>query len=211
MVAKYADDLQEEFPLGWLRQPFPPDPFFKFWIGKRSADLLNDFLDWWEELLGVLPALILANVALSEFELDPKLKQRVMTLDQVALFPVRILLDLGIREIVQGGAPRAFQIQQRGKKLEDLWAFYKSGSLGKLRSFLFGSLWSRIVKVFFLLMKWGKTFAYVVLLYRYLELLEDRANWSLLFNTTLNDQNKRKNERTMLRRRLGGAQARTPR
>lgn len=201
ICASYARDLTANFPLGWAKTA--PAPYY-LWVGQRSSEWINDVLDWAEEALGVLPALVVANVIISALKIDPKLRQRVMTLDQVALFPARVIIDVGIREIVAAGAPRAFEVQQKGKKLEDLFVFLRTGKLSKLKSLLFGSLWSRIVRLVFLAMKMAKTFAYVVLLWRYTDMLEDRAQWSLLFNARLSDQNPREKQRARIRRRVGG-------
>lgn len=204
----WLDEIREKFLSGWIRPA--PAPYY-IWFGERLAKLVSDFFDWVEELLGVLPALIVSHVILSEIKIDKKLRQRVMTLDQVALFPARVIIDIGIREIVTGGAPRSFQVQQRGKKLEDVFVLAKTGRLSKLKSFLFGSLWSRIVRLFFLFSKWAKTFAYVFLLYRYVEMLEDRNQWSLLFNATLSNEVPRRWERSRIYRRApGGVKSREP-
>lgn len=200
-TVRYGNDIRN--PLVWFRPTLRPPPFDRY-IAARTYDYVNEVLDHFEETLGVLPALIISHVLLSEMSIDPILKQRVMTLDQVALFPARMIIDLGLRNVMSGSLPREFEVQQAGAKLEKFFAFFKTGSLKHLKGLIFGSLWARIVRIGFLCVKWAQTAAYVALLYRYVSMLENRSEWSLLFNAVLSDKAPRKKMRVSIRRRVGG-------
>jgi hypothetical protein len=195
----FSDDVWEAFPLGWIKPTLSP---YRVWILDRSVELINSSLDWFEELLGVLPALAAANIVMDQFVLDKKLKQRVMTLDQAALLPVRVIIDFGIRKVNET-LPREFNIANTATKLERIWDFVR----GKAKNFikiLLGSNWGRVVRLAFLAIKWGQTFGYVILLYRYAQSLRNVDSSDLWFNAKLWNGNKRKKERVRIRRRIGG-------
>lgn len=197
----WFQDIKSEFLVGWFKPVQSP---YRFWFFDRLAKLMGDFFDTLTGFLSVLPAIIVANIAIDQLRIDPKLSQRVMPLDQVALFPAKLIINLGIREVVQGGYPRELAVADAGQKLEKLFTLAETGRLSVLKKLLFGSVWGRIVKLAFLVMKFGTALAYLVLLFKYVQLLEDRAQWGSLFSAQLSDRNKRKTEKASIRRRIGG-------
>lgn len=198
----WYDDVTAAFPLGWLRRA--PPPYF-FWITERSADAIGSALDWLQSLLLVIPTLVAANVVLSQFTIDKKLRQGVMTLDQVALFPIRIIIEDGIRLAGSNKYPREFMLAELGKKFETMFVFAKTGSLKKLGHLLFGTIWGRLIKIGFLFLRWGQMFGYLVLLYNYVKRLEDKDELRFALNAQLSQRASRKRERVSIYRRVGGA------
>lgn len=199
--AAWFADIKSEFLLGWFKPVRSP---YQFWFLDRLAQLMGDMFDLITGFLSVLPAVIVANIAIDQLEIDPKLRQRVMPLDEVALFPVKVILDQGIRAFVQGGYPTELRVADAGQKVEKLFTLAETGRLKTLQKILFGSVWGRIVKIAFLLVKFGTVFAYVILLLNYLKILENRNTAGSLFSAQLSNRNPRKNERIKIRRRVGG-------
>ncbi len=197
----WATEVWDQFPLGWIKPVGPP---YFIWIIQRTVEWITAQLDWFEDLLTVVPAVVIANVALSQLSIDPKLRQRVMTLDQVALFPARIIIDLGLRRAFDRPLPREFLIAERMTKLDKLFALIKVPSFAKLKSVLFGSVWMRVLKLIALAVKWGQVVGYLGLLYRYVEHLENKSDWGALFSAQLTDKHPRKKETVRIRRRVGG-------
>lgn len=179
----------------WRMLTLETTPPYRPWIIGKGLDFVNANLDWIQDLLGLLPGLVLTHVVLSNVSISPKLRQRVMTLDQAALLPARVIIDLGIRKS-QESLPREFLIATRVTKFEKLLQ-------GKWKSYFFGSIWGRVVTVVGLAVKWGAVMGYVVLLYRYFEQIE-RDPDSLIFNAKLSNKNPRENQRVRIRRRIGG-------
>ena len=232
IIQSWVDDIWAAFPLGWLRPTSDP---YRVWILSRSVKFINEALDWIENVLGILPGVVLGAVLIDQVKIDPKLKQRVMTLDQVALLPAKVIIDLGFRKynetlprefnvanaatklekllpakvIIDLGfrkynetLPREFNVANAATKLEKLFDFLRGKSKNFLRLIL-GSNWGRVVRVAFLLIKWGQVFAYLLLLWRYLKVIETDPD-SLLFSAKLWNKNPRRKERGIVRRRIGG-------
>lgn len=198
IIQSWVDDIWAAFPLGWLRPTSDP---YRVWILSRSVKFINEALDWIENVLGILPGVVLGAVLIDQVKIDPKLKQRVMTLDQVALLPAKVIIDLGFRKYNET-LPREFNVANAATKLEKLFDFLRGKSKNFLRLIL-GSNWGRVVRVAFLLIKWGQVFAYLLLLWRYLKVIETDPD-SLLFSAKLWNKNPRRKERGIVRRRIGG-------
>lgn len=196
----FFDDLYREFPLGWLRSVGPP---YFIWVLDRGVKLINDLLDWMSEFLTVMPALIAANIVIDLFRPDPKLRQRVMTLDEVVKVPVRVLVELGIRKY-QEAPPRDFVLADRVTRFEKLLGGIRTGRLSRMLKALLGSVFGRVFKLGLIALRWGQMFGYVLLLYRYLSMLEDPKSTDLFFRSKLFNQHKRKRVRERIRRRIGG-------
>ena len=198
VIQSWVDDIWAAFPLGWLRPTSDP---YRVWILSRSVRFINEALDWIENVLGILPGVVLGAVLIDQVKIDKKLKQRVMTLDQVALLPAKVIIDLGFRKYNET-LPREFNVANAATKLEKLFDFLRGKSKNFLRLIL-GSNWGRVVRVAFLLIKWGQVFAYLLLLWRYLKVIETDPD-SVLFSAKLWNKNPRRKERGIVRRRIGG-------
>jgi hypothetical protein len=179
----YTWRMAGAFPLGWLRPARPP---FFLWATQQTWTLFEDTLDIFQSLTQSIPALVVAHVVISKITIDPALRQRVMTLDQVALFPARIIIDQGIRKIADGAIPRELQIGEKGKKIEELWDAIRSTSpIRRTVKALAGSIYSRVIKLVLFAWQWGQLFGLLVCLFNYLKLLEDKSRWDLMFTGAL--------------------------
>lgn len=198
IVQNYFDESWDHFPLGWIRLVASP---YKIWILDRSVRFINDLLDWVQDAAGLLPGLVLGAVLIDQIVIDPKMRQRVMTLDQAALLPAKVIIELGFQKS-QETLPREFLLAERVTKLERVFDFIR-GKAGQFWKIILGSTWSRAVKLFFLAAKWGTVVAYLVLLWRYIRIIETDPD-SLLFSAKLSNTNPRMKETARIRRRIGG-------
>lgn len=201
LVRDYVEEGWKRFPGGWIRPVGPP---YFIWIVQHSVKLVDDMVSFFTDFLTLTIPLIGASLILDEFVVDKKLRQRVMTLDQVALFPIRVIIDLGLRK-AQEQLPRDFQIADKALKLETLFILIKTGSLKALTKLLLGTVWKRVLIIIFLVVKWSAAVGYLILLYRYVQILDNPVQSSLWFSAKLSDDNPRQNQHPRkVRRRLGG-------
>lgn len=147
---------------------YPPAPYvfeiFFTW-GLDSLDIILNGLQ------RIFPR-IAASIILDEFIPDPKLRQRVMPLDQVAKFPLKVLLDQGIIQI-QTGQPNELALYNIVDTFTKRIQFYKAPSFKNLFKLLFGSLFGKILRIFWLVVQMVQLFAIVGVMYRYVKIMSD--------------------------------------
>lgn len=191
-------------PANWFRaDPVTP------WRSVAFSESLN-FVDDMQNLLGGwavrIPGLLIATIALEGLQLPPHLRQHVMTLDDVAKFPIKVALDYGIREISSGSIPYSLSVTDRMTKLSKLWGAVRSTNpFSKVIRALFGSLWGRILKLLLLLWQAAQLWGVAFFVYRYAKILETSERpEETIFSSKLTQKHPRKFEREKIRRRIGG-------
>lgn len=165
-------------------------------FGLETFDLILDALE-------LTPFLVAGTLIADQFKVPGELRKRVMTLDQAALIPVKVILEQGFRN-VRSPLPvewQAFTVVDRIGKVESV---IKSPTLKNAWKLLFGSLWGRIVRVLLLIINLAKLLGLLVCLWNYTKAVMDKTNWPVIFSGTLSQRAKRKYQRTEIYRRIGG-------
>lgn len=168
-----------------------------------AADLLFLFLDTGVDVLGINPWIAVGNALLDNLKLNKKLRQRVMTLDQVATAVVRTLVVEGINR-ARDPFPtewRLFTLTDRARKFESL---LKGPTVRRLWRFFFGSLWTRLIRIGLVVIAWVKLAALFAVLWNYIKALQDPRTWPVLFSAALRQDNPRQTVLVSIERRIGG-------
>ena len=144
-------------------------------------------MDWFTASIVSIPPVVAANLVFEAVDIDPVLRRKVMTLEQAAILPLKVIVDYGIREMQNGPSNEITMLtfaQNRGKwrKWLDLIKFPSWSKFFKLR---FGSWQIRLVKLFFSLVLWVRVFGLVLFMWDYSKIISNPLNWPTVFSGAL--------------------------
>lgn len=178
-------------------QPWLPRAF------RASVELVLATMDALTDLLALAPFQAAARTILDRLVVDRKLRQKVMTLDKVALLVAKAIVEEGIRT---AGAPMPseWRVYKTSERMDKVANFFPEPTLKKFWRLMFGSLWGRIVKLILLVFSWGKLLGLVLLLWNWQKLLMNPNNWPKVFSAALRQDNPRESVIVTLQRRVGG-------
>lgn len=176
---------------------YPPLPrLFEY-----SLDCAFGLLDLFEVTFPRILTLVAASIIIDNIDL--KAPNGVMELKKVAMFPVKVIVDYGIRE-VQGGLPKDWQVFKYIERWTKLASFIKAPGIFKGLKLIFQSFWGRIVRLILTIIKCAELFGLLACLWRYSSLLGDTAKEQMLFSAKLSQKHPRRRERARIYRRVGG-------
>jgi len=154
--------------------------------------------------LSSVPFIVAGSIVLDRFKAPGILRQRVMTLDQAAILPIRVILNEGIRDGSPVSLPPEWQLSQLISRWTKLVDFIKVPTFLRGAKALLGSAWGKVVTLVIIALNVIKLLSLFLLLWSYVVMIQKESNWPSLFSGTLSQANKRKKVRVRIRRRIGG-------
>lgn len=194
-----SEFLEKIFSLNALTisMRYPPLPkLFEFLM-----DLAFGMMDAVQNAVPRTIALVGATIVVDQ--ISTSAPNGVMELKKVALFPVKVIVEYGIREVASG-LPNEWLIVQKIERARKFFSFVKFPSWLKGWKLIAGNAWSRIITLILTLMKCAELFGLVALLWRYGRILNDSRNAEMLFSAKLFQNHPRQRQRVKILRRVGG-------
>lgn len=168
-----------------------------------SMDMVSDTLDLITNILTITPFIAATTLLADRLKVPGELRAHVMTLDQAALLPVRVIVQEGI-ETAANPLPNewtSFKTLERWIKVGD---FVRNPTIKRGWKVLFGSMWGRIMRLVLLVFTFGKMIGLLVCLWNYGKKIQDPTYWPVFFSGALTQKNPRQKQRVKIYRRVGG-------
>lgn len=188
-------------PANYFRRS--PESLFVPVAATATIDFAFDAIDMILNGLSSIPFIVAGSIIAEEFKVPGELRKRVMTLDQAALLPVKIIIEQGLK-IVQDPLPQDWQTYRFADRMAKIEDVIKKPTAKRFWKILFGSVWTRVVRLVLIVFAIGKMVGLVVLLWNYVRRVSDKSTWPILFAGALSQSNPRAIQRTTVNRRVGG-------
>lgn len=202
---QFRNEIVDLLESVFSRRAFLPSIRFPGLPYAVEASFLGLFaaLDFFTDIVSVVPFQAAAQTILDELTIDRKLGQKVMTLNSAALLVSKVIVERGIGT-VQNPTPTEWQVFSTSQRLAKLENLIKERTLRNTFKFLFGSLWTRIVRLALLVVTFIKMLTLLALLWNWQKLISEPTNWKTLFSAALRQDNPRVTMLVTLNRRAGG-------
>lgn len=171
---------------------------------QKLVEFMDRFLDVLGGLAVRIPALIVSKVIISELKVPTTLAHRVMRLDDVSRFPIEVMMEHGIRQVVGGSMPNTLSIAERMNSLQKKITAIIARSIPKLFRALLGGMFSRILKLIFLVLQIVQAWALVLAIWSYAKAMEEEGENATIFAKKLSQSAARKKVKVRISRRMGG-------
>lgn len=178
---------------------YPPAPR----VFEIAFDGALEAVDIIADGFGRLPPIVAARVVLKHMKVSKKLRQGVMTLEQAAILPAKIIIEQGIRQSTFQ-PPRAWRLHELAATFEKIKTAIKFPTIFNSFRALFGTVWGKLVRLAFVVINLIRCLALLALLWNYVRFVQDETNWKTLFASALSQGNPRQKETGTIRRRIGG-------
>lgn len=158
------------------------------------------FLDIIIQGYGGIPAIVVSAVVIDEFPVDRRYRQRVVTAEEMIKFPVKVIVDYGLRA---GSPPSEFAVYSWIDGWMKKIKFLKVPTGSNFFRIFIPGVVGRLFTVAKLVMRVTQMAGFIFCIYSYLKNQDYERNFSAT-SQMLSNKNKRKKERVRIYRRVGG-------
>lgn len=188
---------------GFLKQAAPSLKYPGLVVGAENMiDIPFKTLDVWTNGLGALPAVVAASMLVDEFEVDPVLKQRVMTVESAAKMPMKVMLDYGLRNFTEG-PPTQWKLYQWWEGIRKKLEFFAQRSRSSFFKIFIPGLVGRVFAVANLVITLLTMFGVIHCMWNYSQAMK-KGSAATIFSAQLSNRNKRLKQKSKIYRRVGG-------